>query len=63
MKSSEIIKILRNDGWVLHNVRGSHYQFVHTIKKGKVTVPHPKSELPKGTVSNLLKQAKINRGK
>ena len=59
MKSSEIIKILKKDGWIIHNIRGSHHQFKHPLKKGKVTVPHPKSDLPLGTVKSILKQAGI----
>ncbi|MBT3272387.1 MAG: addiction module toxin, HicA family [Spirochaetales bacterium] len=59
MKSSEIMKVLKQDGWFLHNVRGSHYQFKHHTKAGKVTVPHPKSDLPWGTVKSIFKQAGI----
>ncbi len=59
VKSAEIIKILKQDGWVCHNIRGSHYQFKHPKKPGKVTVPHPKSDLPVGTVRNIFKQAEI----
>jgi len=57
LKSSEIIKLLKKDGWSLFNIRGSHQQFKHHIKKGKVTIPHPKTDLPKGTVNSILKQA------
>ncbi|GLR63221.1 type II toxin-antitoxin system HicA family toxin [Marinospirillum insulare] len=42
MKSSALIKMLEADGWNLVGTRGSHHYFKHTIKKGKVTVPHPK---------------------
>jgi predicted RNA binding protein YcfA (HicA-like mRNA interferase family) len=64
MKSSEIIKLLQKNGWFIHNVRGSHHQFKHAQKKEKVTVPHPKHELPKGTCRAILKQAGIQyRGK
>nr|WP_090902372.1 type II toxin-antitoxin system HicA family toxin [Azotobacter beijerinckii] len=34
-----------------------HNQFKHPTKPGRVTVPHPKSEIPKGTLHNILKQA------
>ena len=65
MKSSEIIKILKKDGWYLFNARGSHHQFKHDKKSGKVTVPNHKSELPIGTAKNIFKQAglKWRRGK
>lgn len=59
MKSSEIMKILKKDGWYVHNIRGSHHQFKHSIKPGKVTVPHPKSDLPTGTIKSILKQANV----
>lgn len=57
--SREIIKILITDGWYLEAVRGDHYQFKHPVKKGKVTVPHPKKNLPIRTVKSILKQAGI----
>lgn len=57
MKSKEIIKILQSDGWYLVNITGSHHQFKHSSKEGKVTVPHPKKDLPKKTQQSILKQA------
>ena len=57
MKSSEIIKRLENEGWILHNIRGSHRQYKHPEKKGRVTVPHPKKDLPIGTLRSIFKQA------
>jgi predicted RNA binding protein YcfA (HicA-like mRNA interferase family) len=42
MKSADIIKRLKSDGWQLVHVVGSHHQFKHPDKPGKVTVPHPK---------------------
>jgi predicted RNA binding protein YcfA (HicA-like mRNA interferase family) len=62
VKSADIIKLLKKDGWHVFNIRGSHHQFKHPEKKGKVTVPHPKSELPVGTVKSILKQAGIDWG-
>ena len=60
-KSSKVIEILKSDGWELHNIRGSHYQFKHPIKTGKVTVPHPKKDLPIVTVKSIFGQAQIKR--
>jgi predicted RNA binding protein YcfA (HicA-like mRNA interferase family) len=60
VRSSEIIKILEKDGWFVHNIRGSHYQFKHSTKTGKVTVPHPKSDLPIGTTKSIFRKAGIN---
>ena len=55
--SKELIRILEADGWFLVNVEGSHYQFKHPIKKGRVTIPHPKKEHPAGTANSILRQA------
>lgn len=57
MDSKELIKIIESDGWMLKSIKGSHHHYVHPSKKGKVTIPHPKKHLPKGTVNNILKQA------
>lgn len=57
MDSKTIIKIIQADGWYLVEVRGSHHQFKHHTKKGRVTVTHPKKDLPKGTEISILKQA------
>jgi predicted RNA binding protein YcfA (HicA-like mRNA interferase family) len=54
MKSSEVIKKLNDDGWYLHNIRGSHHQFKHDSKKGKVTVPHPKSDFTNKNIKKYL---------
>jgi predicted RNA binding protein YcfA (HicA-like mRNA interferase family) len=55
--SSQVIARLKQDGWVVVNVRGSHHQFKHPNKAGKVTVPHPKKDLPKGTLRSIYRQA------
>lgn len=60
MKSSEIIKKMLADGWILVAVRGSHHQFKHPIKAGRVTVPHPKKDLGIGLVRAIMKQAELN---
>ncbi|MGC1306131.1 MAG: type II toxin-antitoxin system HicA family toxin [Phormidesmis sp.] len=55
--SRQIISRLRAEGWVLVNTKGSHQQFKCPGKPGRVTVPHPKKDLPKGTVKSIAKQA------
>lgn len=55
--SKEVIKKLERDGWYLVKVVGSHNHFKHPSKLGKVTVPHPKKDLPRGTERSILKQA------
>jgi predicted RNA binding protein YcfA (HicA-like mRNA interferase family) len=57
MNSAEIIKRLKKEGWILHNVHGSHHQYKHLHKKGRVTVPHSKKDLPIGTYKSICKQA------
>ena len=59
MNSKEIIKKLKNDGWFEVAQKGSHKQFKHPTKKGRVTVPHPKRDLPKGTVKSIEKQSGV----
>ena len=59
MNSAKIIKQIEDDGWYLVNVVGSHHQFKHPTKKGRVTVPHPKKDLPIKTVKTILKLAGI----
>ncbi|WP_027469196.1 type II toxin-antitoxin system HicA family toxin [Deefgea rivuli] len=57
MTSQEIIKMLTTDGWYLVATKGSHQQYKHPTKAGRVTVPHPKKDLPIGTVKSIKKQA------
>jgi predicted RNA binding protein YcfA (HicA-like mRNA interferase family) len=57
--SREVIRQLQKDGWYEVNQVGSHKQFKHPKKKGRVTVPHPKRDIPKGTLKSIEKQAGI----
>ena len=57
MKSADLIKLIKKEGWLLVRTRGSHHHFKHPTKKGIVTVPHPKKNIPKGTVAMIIKQA------
>ncbi|AVF07829.1 type II toxin-antitoxin system HicA family toxin [Acinetobacter baumannii] len=60
MKSLDLIKMIEADGWYEVRVTGSHHHFKHPTKKGLVTIPHPKKDLPNGTVKSILKQAGLN---
>ena len=60
MKSREIIRRLQRDGWVLRNTKGSHHQFVHTQRPGRVTVKHPTKDVPVGTLRSIYRQAGWN---
>lgn len=57
MTSNDLIKMLKKDGWELVRVAGSHHHFKHKSKKGIVTVPHPRKDLPIKTLNSILKQA------
>ena len=59
MDSKEIIRILKKDGWILKRIKGSHHHFFHPTKKGLVTVPHPKMDIPIGTLKSIEKQVGI----
>lgn len=55
--SREIIKKIERDGWYLVNIVGSHHHFKHSTKSGKITVPHPRKDIPRGTERSILKRA------
>jgi predicted RNA binding protein YcfA (HicA-like mRNA interferase family) len=58
MKVKEVIKIIETDGWYFINQEGSHRQYKHSIKKGKVTVSgKPNDELHPKTERSILRQA------
>lgn len=57
--SKDLIKLLERDGWYIVNKVGSHYQLKHLTKEGRVTIPHPKKDLPIGTIKSILKQSQI----
>lgn len=58
MKVSEILSRLREDGWDLVATKGSHRQFKHATRPGRVTVPgKPGDDLAPGTMNSIFKQA------
>ena len=59
MDSQQILKLLKQDGWVHVRTTGRHWHFKHPTKKGLVTAPHPKKDLPKGTVHSIFRQAQL----
>ncbi len=59
-KIRDIIKQIENDGWYLATTRGSHRQYKHPVKPGRVTIAgHAGDELAPGTLNSILKQAQI----
>ena len=60
MKIGEILEFLHQDGWLLVATRGSHRQFKHPVKPGRVTVAgKPSDDLAPGTLNSILKQASL----
>ena len=60
MKISEVLRLLQADGWYLEATRGSHRQFKHPTKSGRVTVPgKPSDDVAPGTLNSILKQAQL----
>jgi predicted RNA binding protein YcfA (HicA-like mRNA interferase family) len=59
MDSRRIIKELRQNGWYKIAQSGSHIQFRHPQQKGRVTVPHPKKDIPVGTLKSIERQSGI----
>ena len=57
--SREIISLLKEDGWYEVACDGDHHQFKHDSKPGKVTVTHPRKDIPTKTAISIAKQAGI----
>jgi predicted RNA binding protein YcfA (HicA-like mRNA interferase family) len=54
----KVVRLLREDGWILVATRGSHRQYKHPTKAGRVTVPgRPNDDLAPGTLRSIFKQA------
>ncbi|HYU74932.1 MAG TPA: type II toxin-antitoxin system HicA family toxin [Ktedonobacteraceae bacterium] len=61
MKVRDIIKLIEADGWYQVTMKGSHRQYKHSTKPGRVTVAgHLSKEVPPRTLSSVLKQAKLS---
>lgn len=59
ISSREVIRMLKDDGWYEVNIVGSHHQFKHPIKKGRVTVKDPCKDIPVKTLKSIEMQAGI----
>ena len=60
MKVRDVLEVLERDGWYLAATRGSHRQFKHPTKPGRVTVPgKPGDDLAPGTLNSIWKQAQL----
>ena len=57
--SREIISMLEVDGWYEVNHEGSHKQFKHPTKKGRVTVSHPVKDMNIKTLKSIERQSRL----
>jgi predicted RNA binding protein YcfA (HicA-like mRNA interferase family) len=60
MKVRDVIKLIEADGWYIVVTKGSHRQYKHPNKPGRVTIAgHPGDDLAPGTLNSIFKQAQI----
>jgi predicted RNA binding protein YcfA (HicA-like mRNA interferase family) len=60
VKVRDVIRLLETDGWYLIGTRGSHRQYKHLTKLGRVTIAgKPSDDLAPGTLNSVLKQASL----
>ena len=60
MRVRQIIKMIEADGWYLVATKGSHRQYKHPTRPGRVTIAgHPGDDLAPGTLNSILKQAQL----
>jgi len=59
VNSRDVIRVLQKDGWYEINQSGSHKQFKHATKPGRVTVPHPKRDIPIGTLRSIENHSRV----
>ena len=62
MKIRDVIKLIQKDGWYLVVTKGSHRQYKHHVKTGRVTIAgHPSDDLAPGTLNSVFKQAQLKK--
>ncbi len=62
MKVRDVIKMIESDGWYLVATKGSHRQYKHSAKHGRVTIAgHPGHDLALGTLNSIFKQAQLKK--
>jgi len=59
LKPADIIKILQANGFVIDRIKGSHHIMFNEEKDIRLVVPFHKSDLPKGTLHEIIKQSGI----
>ena len=62
MKVRDVIKMIEADGWYLVATKGSHRQYKHSTKLGRVTIAgHLSHDLAPGTLDSIMKQAQLKK--
>lgn len=62
MKVRDVLRKIEDDGWRFHSQVGSHRQFVHPVKRGRVTVPgKPSDDVAPKMLASILRQAQLRR--
>ena len=59
MSSTDVIRRLLSAGWFEARVKGSHHHFKHPTRPGIVTVPHPRKDIPTGTLRSIERQSGV----
>ena len=57
LSSREVIRMLKDDGWILVRTTGDHHHFTHATKRGVVTVTHPRKDIGIKTLRSIYRQA------
>lgn len=64
MKVRDLLRLLRQDGWYLAQTSGSHHQFKHPAKPGRVTIAgRGGADVAIGTLKSVLRQARLTNPK
>jgi predicted RNA binding protein YcfA (HicA-like mRNA interferase family) len=59
MKFRDVEEMIRADGWTFKTAKGSHYQYIHPTKPGKVTIPYHSGDIAAIIIKSILKQAAL----
>ncbi|MDR0903137.1 MAG: type II toxin-antitoxin system HicA family toxin [Ruminococcus sp.] len=57
MTAKQAEKIITKDGWYYIGAEGSHHHYLHPTKKGKVTISFHHGDIPKKSLSSIMRQA------
>jgi predicted RNA binding protein YcfA (HicA-like mRNA interferase family) len=57
VKARELMKLLAKDGWKVVRSEGSHHIHKHPTKPGTISVPLHNTDVPTGTLNQILKAA------